>query len=468
MGTRVASEERPSWRTFAMILVVATVVRGVALWAASDALPLKDELSYLQRSEALLQGHGFLGSYQSWVRHPFGSAFYELPQYPGAYQPPGYTFFMAAVLSLGGGVLGVKLAQIGLGVLSVALVYVLGRRFLAPKTAMLAAAATALYPNLVAFTHLLWSETLFIALLLGGLTLLAHHRRLPSTPAAISAGVLFGAAALTRSTLALFLPVLLLWFVVCARREWRHALLLATCTLLAAAAVVLPWSLRNLRLLETFVLIDNNGPFNFWRGNQPETFQQRGDSAQLCYQAPFDSIPLAPVGNLSGRLLVQRLQDETGRQAASDAEVTAFAFSSAIAFIQNNPRAFLQRAGPKLLDLWNPTSFLLRHLHPTIRGYGEVAPGWSAFLRWSAVLAYLLVVVAALGGMLAQWRNPLLWLTLLWIGFQSAICVLAFGLTRFRLPLMPFLILFAAQGVWCLIETFPHRKPPLTAPVPEG
>ena len=67
---------------------VALAIRLIAIWGARDAVPVLDEQTYALRAEALLDGRGFLGSYQSWVRHDARRPA-ELPQYPGAWQPPG-------------------------------------------------------------------------------------------------------------------------------------------------------------------------------------------------------------------------------------------------------------------------------------------------------------------------------------------------------------------------------------------
>ena len=83
------------------------------------------------RAEALLDGEGYVGSYQSWVRHADERMMALLPQYPGSYQPPVHTLFVAGALALGGhSPLAVKLAQVLLGTLTVWLVYAIGRRAL--------------------------------------------------------------------------------------------------------------------------------------------------------------------------------------------------------------------------------------------------------------------------------------------------------------------------------------------------
>jgi len=124
-----------SQRSLLAVLLVAFALRALALWPASHAQLILDERSYTERAEALLDGEGFLGSYQSWVRHP-GSVLADLPQYPGAIQPPAYTVFVAGVMALSGRSLtAVRFAQVVLSTFTVWLVYQLGSSWLARAAA---------------------------------------------------------------------------------------------------------------------------------------------------------------------------------------------------------------------------------------------------------------------------------------------------------------------------------------------
>ena len=96
------------WLT--VILLAALSLRGVALWLTRDVPPFLDERRYLSRAGALLDGQGFVGSYQSWVRH--GDRLdVDLPQYPGAYQPPGHVVIPEAIAISPPVALGLKAAS---------------------------------------------------------------------------------------------------------------------------------------------------------------------------------------------------------------------------------------------------------------------------------------------------------------------------------------------------------------------
>jgi arylsulfatase A-like enzyme/4-amino-4-deoxy-L-arabinose transferase-like glycosyltransferase len=438
------SRRRPALAVFA----VALAIRLLALWAARDAELVLDEQTYALRAEALLEGRGFLGSYQSWVRHD-ASKPVELPQYPGAWQPPGYTVFAAALLGVSGGSLfAVKLGQVLLGSLSVLLVLALGRAWFGERAGLAAAWLAALYPNLVAFTHYLWSETLFVFLLLAGLVALSRRDDPPRPQEAALAGLLLGAAALTRAAIVYFLPVLSAWLVVVHRRRPRAALVAAAIVPAAALLAILPWTVRNTLLHGGFVLIETNAPYNLWRGNGPGALEDRCAPEVPHYPWPFECLPISPVGNRYAWVLVADAKRALGKDDPSDLELIRYAQGAAWAEIRAHPETFARRILPRLVDLWNPTSFLVRHLH--VGAYGPVHPVLATLLAWAAILAYLAAAALALAGAWLERRNAFTWLVALLALFYSGITALSFGLTRFRLPLEALLLVLAGPALVAL------------------
>jgi len=433
-------------------VAVALVLRLAAWIAAAGADLVLDEIIYVARAKALLAGDGFVGSYQTLVRHPVGFML-NLPQYPGAYQPPLHTLFMGALMALSGGHLdAVRIAQILLSTHSVWLVYAIGFAWYGRRCARIAAALCAVYPNLIAFSHYLWSETLFIWLLLMAIWILTRTRDLPSVPAVAGAGIVLGLAALTRSVAVPFLPVIVLWVLWVYRNRASIALLRAVLLVLATAVVIAPWTIRNTVLHDGFVLIDSAGPLNLWRGNNPDAYAVRPPHPAECYAPPFDQIPLLPLKGTGPRDFVEAVQASLGEQAPTDLEISRAGTRLALDFIVSDPVGFVRRAGWKLIDLWNPTSFLLRHFR--LGAYGDVSPVVEVAISWTAVLSYLAVLLLGALGLVTSRRDPYAWLVLGLLVMVTALHAVVFGLTRYRLPMMPFVMIFAAQGiVWLRART---------------
>jgi hypothetical protein len=209
--------------------------------------------------------------------------------------------------------------------------------------------------------------------------------------------------------------------------------------------VIAPWTIRSSLLHGGLVVIDTNGPFNLWRGNSPYTFWMRGSPGLAHYGPPFESVPLHPVGMRNAAMLVEELRRDRGIELPTDLEVIDYAGDTAWAFIAAQPGLFVRRMGTKLFDMWNPTSFVLRKIE--LGGYGEVSSGLRAAITWTVVAGYFVVLVAATAGTLMAWRDPHIWLVGLFVLALSAVSALAFGLTRYRLPLIPLLMVPAGLAL---------------------
>ena len=171
---------------FGWILAVSALLKVALAVAFTGIEPHYDEMGYLALGSAMAQGLG--------------------PPLP--WRAPGYPVFVAAGLLAGGGhVLGVRLLQVALSVLASLLVYRIGRAQWGERAGLTAGAFVAFYPSQVAFSHLLWSETLFGCLVLLALERLLAADARRSARTALAAGLLLGLASLTRSSAVRSAPV---------------------------------------------------------------------------------------------------------------------------------------------------------------------------------------------------------------------------------------------------------------------
>lgn len=435
----------PTRRWLAVLLLVLTSggLRGGALWLGRDAAAWNDQITYQQRAEDLLDGKGYTGSYQSWSRHKGERQLRALPRYLGAYQAPGYAAFMAGVMKLcGRDVFWVKLAQVLLGAATTWLVYALGRDAVSRLAGLIAAWLHALDPTFIAFTHFIFTETLFLFLFTAGLWLWMRPAPL-NFPRALGAGVFFAAAAYVKSSVVYLLPLLAAWLVWRERRQLRAALRFCALASLAWIGCVAPWTLRNLEVHGGFVLIDSSGPFNLWRGNQPNAYQRRlqGTDWNMRLLPPFDAHTYAPVADVGGSSVVEIAREMFATPEPTDLQVMEAAQRSAVSYALDDLGWTAHRALYKVVDLWNPTSFVMRHLERD--GYGELSPTLSLTLSWACVLSYLLVWSLAAPALWRLRRTSLGGMALLLIYYYTAIHAVTFGLTRFRMPVMPILMVLA-------------------------
>ncbi len=185
---------------------------------------------------------------------------------------PGYPLFLAAI---GGGrepadatPLRVKAAQAVVGAVGVWLIGLLALRAGGGRAGVTAAAIAAVYPPLLSMPSYVLSETLYSTVALASALILqnALSSRPGSRPAIVQAslaGLLVGIGALIRPAMLFFLPVAAVW--LCATRRARLALLIVAMALVP----IVPWTIRNVRVYERFVLIASEGGVTFWTGNHP-------------------------------------------------------------------------------------------------------------------------------------------------------------------------------------------------------
>jgi 4-amino-4-deoxy-L-arabinose transferase-like glycosyltransferase len=254
--------------------------------------------------------------------------------------PPLYGFFLAGVYAiLGRSPIPVALIQTGFDLLTIALIYAIGRRTFPDRAspALLGAAFTAFYPYLL-FQDLTANDTaLFVLLLAAGVwgayrveaSLAAGTRGLRW---AAWIGLCFGLAALTKTLVVLLLPMLALWWW--RQAGFRAAFLAGLVAALVLGIVILPWVIRNTALQGQLVLISTNDGSNLHQGNNPcaADFLAAGWDVQWI---GGDCYPPMPDG-------------------LDEVEQSAWHRDQALAWLAAHPDAWPRLFGQKFLTLWNP------------------------------------------------------------------------------------------------------------------
>ena len=364
----------------------------VALAALLDGRmqPRGDELTYLRWGAGLLdQGQLETGNF---VR------------------PPLYFGVVALAAQLAGLwsgslTLTAKLLQCLLSTATALPVYRTAHRVGGRRVARLASGLLLLDPTLIGYTHLLWPETLLLfalALICDAIPGLDSRR----APAIAGYGALFGAAMLLKPVsglLALMLACHWWWQI-----GWRRALRLSLVFGLAALAVVAPWAIRNQLRYGPTIVLENQGPYNLWIGNDPTPAPQ----ILREWNAIGDPVERSRTGMERG-----------------------------LAAIRSDPAAFLHRSALRAVNLWGLEFFVVRHI--VTGGYGRVDRTSLLAVAWLLQSAWALSLLAAALGMARAWRDPTLRLLLLHALVFTLLVATMVGTTRFRVP---FAFLLAVTG----------------------
>jgi 4-amino-4-deoxy-L-arabinose transferase-like glycosyltransferase len=325
------------------LLALALRLASVIL-AYNLPIGLDDMFQYDMLARSIVAGNGY-----RWYSQPDVALFQQYfdmelpPDYDPrgvltSFRPPGYPVFLALVYAVSGVephtiVLGGKqivltryffarLAQALLGALLVPLTWALARRIgFAEKTARWAAGFIAAWPLLIAYTLGLATENLFVVLLALGLVLLLRARDVGRARDHALAGIVLGLAALTRSIVSAFVPLVALWLWWVAVRQpfqavrrglksaiqgIRNPAILFLCFLV----VTVPWSVRNTLLHRRFTWIESALGYDLYMGYHPRS------SGTFQYGISLDLMPILDDGARHERGMVAFwgfVRDDPGR-----------------------------------------------------------------------------------------------------------------------------------------------------------
>ena len=353
------------------------------------------------------------------------------------WQPPLYPYFLALLFSLfGEGYYLPRLVQAAAGAITCAALFWLGRRAISNSAAWLAAGAAALYGPLIYFEGELLPVGLAVCLDVLLLLTLLWAAQSASWTRWLLAGLLLGLAGLLVANVFLFAPVVLFWAVrllpvSLPHIQRRTRVVQVAAFVLGIALVVAPVTLRNRKVGGEWVLVSYNAGVNFYIGNNSQYEQ---------------TVAIRP-----GRQwvdLVNLPEREAGIKSRSAG--SAHFFAKSWQFISSDPLAYLGLLWRKVYLFWRGDE-IPRNLDPY---YARTYSSILQVLLWKNGLAFPFGLIAplALFGLGAYLlsparRSPAGSLVLLFTATYAFSVVLFFITARYRLPLVPFLLLFAAHGL---------------------
>ena len=408
--------------------------RAERLWSDSRGLILLLLVALILRVEYVLVAdridpflmadplHGDAGSYDRIARTLLTTGEYgELAGRPAAFWPPLYPLFLAALYSIFGyHLLAARLVHALLGTGAVVAVYAAARLILGRPVARLAGLGMALYPYLVYFGNWLISEALFMLLLALALWAMAGQQRRGNWRGLAGLGLLMGLSILAKPAALFMLPLVAFWVLLAPPDAPLTARLgRAAVVLLVTALVVSPWTVRNYRVFGAFVPVSTNGGYTFYGANNAQAFG--GHREGFPPALPGLSDPAAA--------------DEYYRRG--------------LEWIVDHPVDFARLALRKLARLFSPLSVASWETdYPLPPAIGYVVRGlYGAFL-----------ITALCGALLAlrRWRDVFLFYVPMLSVLASA--VVFYGDTRYTLPMVPSLLIFASFAVSSACESLRLRE----------
>lgn len=362
-------------------------------------------------------------------------------------RPPGYPWFLAAVYA----VFGVndyapRIIQMLVGVANALLLYAMGKRLFGNATGFLAGLFMALYWVFPYFEGILTYPSIAIFLLLTMLTLLVHWYENPMLRWVIPAGMFLGAFALFRPNGLLIAPCVLTWMGWVLRNRsvslWRIGTMLVTFTI-GCAGVLAPAFIRNYIVARDVVFISSYGGINFYVGNHPE--------ASLVEPRIPELMDLAGIEHWSCfdyPAIVRGLAVAQGRDSIKYSDANRYFYRKAFSFIASDPLSFLRNLGLKTLLLFGPREITNDTVMEYDKRFSRILGPIPGF-PWVLAFSLLGIVIFAKGTKVNYHPDARAcgWLFLSIVFFYSLSVIIYFIAGRYRVPIIPILLLFAAYGV---------------------
>jgi tetratricopeptide (TPR) repeat protein len=404
----------------ALIVGIALALRIVYVLQSRSspyfAEPQMDALYHVQWAEAWAGGRDFQPG-----------PFFRAPLYP---------WFLGLLFKLfGTSLLVPRLVQSLLGALSVVLLYRVGARAFDRRVGLLAAFFASSYWLLIYFDGELQLPTLEVPTYLAAICLSLRWAERRSASATALAGIAWGVAALVRPNVLIFVPLVAIWIAWASWPSWvgrprgaRAVFTPAAIFVLATAAAIAPITIYNWTVGGDRVLISSQAGVNLWIGNNPRS---DGSAAIVPGTRPdwwggyYDSIQQAEIAE--GRAL-------------KPSEVSRHYTRKALRFVLDSPSHAVQ------LLLWKLRLLCTDYELGNNADERFFAYRFGPILRWLP-LGFGLVAPLGVLGFALSWRRARAHFPL-W-GFlpvYAASVVAFFVCSRYRVPLIPVLLVFAAHA----------------------
>ena len=355
-----------------------------------------------------------------------------------AYRAPMYPLFLASVVQIfpSNPLAAIRIIQSMLGALSSVLIFFITKSLLdsskrlklVPLINIISfmtglAYAWMAYP--IFFSSVLMTETLFIAMLLSWILWGMSLRESSGIWNKIGFSIFLGVMALVRPIALFFLPIAL-WRIYSILP--RQKIYLKDYAAFAAWLLpILPWTIRNIMVFNTFVFITTNSGVNLFLGNNP-TFGYYASGDKEVIRKEF-------------------IKEHGADEAAEDRLFLRLGAN----YIAQYPTAALTRCWYKFyfLNLLDKEPWPWEEYN---RGQGlkfAFNINWPT-VRWTPWFL-ILALIGIINAFIYKLRHVMM---LQVIVCYTLACLIFFARTRFRLPLEPILTIYMGVGVMVLVEQF--------------
>jgi 4-amino-4-deoxy-L-arabinose transferase-like glycosyltransferase len=325
------------------------------------------------------------------------------------------------------------------------LVWRIARELFGRRTGLVASAIAASYGMFIFYEGSLLIVNILLPLNLLVVWCCMRAIEAPQIERWLGLGLLIGMSALARPNMLLYGPAALILLFALMRNDpgLSRKFVLAGCLFAGIALTVAPVTLRNYVVAGDPVLISASAGMNFFNGNNPDA--NGSHNVPSLFDRSMADDPLE-----QNAIYKAYAEKQLGRTLRAS-EVSSYWFGRGIDYVIENPFEWLRLEGRKFRyfasahEIWNNRSYTVTSQFSWVLRLPTIGFGWV----WP--LAALGLVVTA-----SRWRRlaPLYAL----IGVYLATCLIFFVLSRYRIPAVPVLIMFAAAACVWLYDALRARR----------
>ena len=206
-------------------------------------------------------------------------------------------------------------------------------------------------------------------------------------------------------------------------------MLLSALVLAGYLVVVAPWAVRNTRLQGVVTIVDTMGGMNLRMGNYEYTPEDR----------MWDAVSLT-----GDRNWIHGFTGDFPGQVVTEGHKDKWAQRMAIEYMLSHPGTTLRRGADQVRRFLGPRARAGRR-----RPAGTVRSAGAGFVVLAAAAILMSYVAVSIAGGAAIWLTPPEWrvhvLMLLPIVVITGVHTLVFGHSRYHIPLVPILAIYAAR-----------------------
>ena len=359
------------------------------------------------------------------------------------FRAPLYPYFLALlVLIAGRDLIRVRLVQALFGSLASPFVYLICRKLnLKINSCIVAGILTAFYPLLIFFDLEFLIPVLIIPL---DLLLILILLKLGSSKKIFwgaLAGLILGLSAIARPNILIIIPLILFWSIRRFKEKRAKWLFKLWCWMVVGISIaIMPVFLRNLIIGGEPVLICTQGGINFWIGNNSlsDGKTSLAPGPQRGYGKYIDNVWL------NSKLVAEKALGKKLKEA----QVSRFWWRKGLRYWKEEPFGALGLFLKKWYFLINGEEIASNQDYYYFRKEGFLLRVllWKFGIKFpfGLLLPFAFAGLFWLGKRLKE--NPDLWLIVGFVLFYGLSVVMFFVNARFRLPLIPFLIILAVAG----------------------